>query len=214
MKVLVIGANGQIGQLIVDKLQGAGDFSPVAMIRKEEQVAGFKEKGIDSVLADLEGSVEDLAKAMEGSDAVVFTAGSGGTTGADKTLLIDLDGAVKCVEAAEKTGVKRFVMISALQANNRENWNDTLRPYYVAKHYADRMLAASSLDYTIIRPGGLLNEPGNGKVHAAATVERSTIPREDVAATVIAVLQNNHTVKKAFDLVSGEEPIADALGRL
>lgn len=128
MKVLVIGANGQIGQLIVENLQAADGFSPVAMVRKEEQKAGLKEKGITSVLADLEGPVEDLTKAMKGCDAVVFTAGSGGKTGADKTLLIDLDGAVKCVEAAEAANVKRFVMISALQANNRENWNDALRP--------------------------------------------------------------------------------------
>ncbi|AWW29218.1 SDR family NAD(P)-dependent oxidoreductase [Echinicola strongylocentroti] len=214
MKVLVIGANGQIGQLIVDSLQAAGDFSPIAMVRKEEQVAAFKEKGLDSVLADLEGPVEGLASAMEGVDAVVFTAGSGGKTGDDKTLLIDLDGAVKCIEAAEKTGVKRFVMISALQANNRENWNDSLRPYYVAKHYADRMLEMSSLDYTIIRPGGLLNEPGNGKVSAGGKLDRSTIPRADVAETVLEVLKTGHTINKSFDLVSGDDSIADALGKI
>ncbi|GGF40891.1 SDR family oxidoreductase [Echinicola rosea] len=214
MKVLVIGANGQIGHLIVESLQKADDFIPVAMVRKEEQVAALKERSVDTVLSDLEGPVEDLAKAMEGIDAVVFTAGSGGKTGDDKTLLIDLDGAVKCIEAAEKTGVKRFVMISALQANNRENWNDSLRPYYVAKHYADRMLEMSSLDYTIIRPGGLLNEPGTGKVNAGGQLDRSTIPRADVAQTVLEVLKTNRTIQKSFDLVSGDDSIADALRKV
>lgn len=118
------------------------------------------------------------------------------------------------MEAAEAANVKRFVMISALQANNRENWNDALRPYYVAKHYADRMLEMSKLDYTIIRPGGLLNEPGTGKVNAGGTLDRSTIPRADVAHTVLEALKTDRTVKKSFDLVSGERSIPKALEQL
>jgi uncharacterized protein YbjT (DUF2867 family) len=149
MKVLVVGANGQIGKQLIQLLKESNEYTVRAMVRKEEQVHEFKQNGIEAVMADLEGSVEDITVAASGCDAIVFTAGSGGHTGADKTLLIDLDGAGKTIEAAEKANIKRFVMVSALQAQTRENWNEKIKPYYVAKHYADKMLMHSNLTYTI-----------------------------------------------------------------
>jgi uncharacterized protein YbjT (DUF2867 family) len=211
VKILVIGANGQIGKHLVNLIQNSSDHTVTAMVRKEEQVKEFNDKGVQARLVSLEDSVDAIAKAMEGCNAVVFTAGSGGKTGADKTLLVDLDGAVKTVEAAEKVGVTRFIMVSALQANNRENWNEKIRHYYVAKHYADRALLSSSLNYTIVRPGGLLNEPGTGRIAAGEKIERSTIPREDVARTIFASLEEENTFRKSFDLVSGDDEIEDAL---
>ena len=214
LKVLVVGANGQIGKQLVGLLKESSDFSVRAMVRKEEQIKELEKSGIEGTLGNLEGTVEQLADAAKGCDAVVFTAGSGGQTGLDKTLLIDLDGAAKMVEAAEKAGVKRFIMVSALQAHNRENWNEQIKPYYVAKHYADRMLLQSDLTYTIIRPGGLLNEPGTGKVKASENLERGSIPREDVAKTILAVIKEENTFNKAFDLVSGGTPIEEAMKNL
>ena len=181
------------------------------MVRKKEQAEELKSQGIDVAVASLEGSVEDIAVAANGCDAIVFTAGSGGHTGLDKTLLIDLDGAAKTVEAAEQDGINRFVIVSALQANHRENWNKEMVPYYVAKHYADRMVETSNLDYTIIRPGGLLNEASTGKVTASANLETGSIPREDVAKTIYAALGAQETYKKSFDLISGETKIEEAL---
>ncbi|TCN25899.1 SDR family oxidoreductase [Mesobacillus foraminis] len=214
MKVLVVGANGQIGRHLVNLLQDSEEHTVRAMIRKEEQQDYFKSLGIEAVLASLEGTVEEIAEAAKGCDAIVFTAGSGGHTGLDKTLLIDLDGAVKTVEAAEMAGIKRFVMVSALQAHRRENWNEKIRPYYVAKHYADRALLQSGLTYTIVRPGGLINEPGTGKITAAENLERGTIPREDVARIVYKSLTEERTFNTSFDVISGESPIADALKTL
>ncbi|WP_226666524.1 SDR family oxidoreductase [Metabacillus litoralis] len=214
MKVLVVGANGQIGKQLVELLQNSKEFSVCAMVRKQEQADQLIKKGIEAVVADLEKSVEVLTNAVKGADAIVFTAGSGGSTGSDKTLLIDLDGAVKTMEAAEKAGVKRYIMVSALQANNRENWNENLRPYYVAKHYADKMLTQSSLDYTIIRPGGLLNEDGMNKIKAGEKLERGTIPRADVAQTIMASIKNKNTMKKAFDIISGETSIEESLQQI
>ncbi|KZZ83468.1 SDR family oxidoreductase [Bacillus sp. SJS] len=211
MKVIIAGANGQIGKQVVELLQNSGEHTPIAMVRKQEQADAFAEKGIETVLADLEGTVSDLENAVKGSDAIVFTAGSGGSTGSDKTLLIDLDGAGKLIEAAKQTGVQRFVMVSALQAHNRENWNEQLLPYYAAKHYADKELERSGLDYTIVRPGGLLNEPGTGKVSAAENLDRGSIPREDVAKVIAASLAENHTFKKSFDLISGDTSIEEAI---
>ncbi len=211
MKVAVIGANGQIGKKLVKLLHESDKHEVRAIVRKEEQASALRESGIEAATADLEGTVDHLTDSLQGCDAVVFTAGSGGHTGADKTLLIDLDGAAKTVEAAEKVGVKRFIMVSALQANNRENWNDQIRPYYAAKHYADRAVEQSSLTYTIIRPGGLVNEPGTGKVEAGEQLERGSIPREDVAAVVFHALQEAHTFNRSFDLVSGGKKISEAL---
>ena len=215
MKVLLIGSNGQIGKHLVQLLQESDEHSLKAMVRREEQAQALKESGVEAVVANLEGSVEELAIAIEGSDAVIFSAGSGGNTGADKTLLVDLDGAIKSIEAAEQVGAKRFIMVSAINADNRDGWADSpIKPYMAAKHYADKALLASGLNYTIVRPGGLLNEPGTGKVTVAESLIRGSVPREDVARTIIASLNEERTYRQSFDLVSGDTLIADALKNL
>lgn len=211
MKVFVVGANGQIGKHLVDLLKDSPDHTVRAMIRKEDQRKHFEKNGIEAAVVSLTGTVDEIANAAKGCDAIVFTAGSGGSTGADQTLLIDLDGAVKTIEAAENLGINRFIMVSAFQANNRESWNEAIKPYYVAKHYADRALLQSDLNYTIIRPGGLVNEPGTGKVTAAEELERGSIAREDVARTILASLTEENTYKRSFDLISGDTAIAEAL---
>lgn len=219
MKVLVVGANGKIGHQIVEKLHQDSAYTVRAMVRKEDQAAALKEKGIDAYLANLEDTVDNLAGAVKGMDAVIFSAGSGGSTGADKTLLIDLDGAVKMMEAAKKEQVDRFVMVSAFGADSRERWSEAIKSYYVAKYYADRELMQTDLNYTIVRPGALLDEAGTGKVKIAALLDlegsdKREVPREDVANVVIESLQNEQTYRKAFDLISGEEAITDALNQL
>ncbi|GAA0297709.1 uncharacterized protein YbjT (DUF2867 family) [Gracilibacillus halotolerans] len=211
MKVLVIGANGQIGQILIDQLQQSEYYEPIAMIRNVEQQSKFEEKGVQTVVGDLEGSVKDLEMAMQGVDAIVFTAGSGGKTGPDKTLLVDLDGASKTIEAAENLAVKRYIMVSAIQAHNRENWSEQIKPYFVAKHHADRILANSTLDFTIVRPGILVNETATGKIKIAENLERSTITRADVASTIVSVLKAENTLKKSFDLINGETEIEVAV---
>ncbi|MEC0236714.1 SDR family oxidoreductase [Paenibacillus kribbensis] len=211
MNVLVIGANGKVGRHLV-RLLGQNESHRVkAFIRNPDQAEELERLGAETVIADLEGTVSEIAAAVKGSDAIVFTAGSGGKTGADKTLLIDLDGAVKAMEAAEQAGIRRFIMVSALHAENREQWPESIKPYYVAKHYADRLLEASNLDYTILRPGGLTDEPGSGKVATGNNLGSHSISREDVAATVVAVLDEPQTYQRAIDLVSGSTPIAEAV---
>lgn len=214
MKVCVIGANGQIGRKLVNMLHESEEYTVRAMVRKEEQAEALREQGIEAVVADLEGTAAELAEAVSGCDAIIFTAGSGSHTGADKTLLVDLDGAVKSMEAAEQADVKRYIMVSALQAHHRENWNEKIRHYYVAKHYADRVLMDSNLTYTIVRPGRLTNEPGTGKVAIAENLPRASITREDVAKTVFHCLKNENTYRRGFDLIQGEEPIIEALNKL
>lgn len=211
MKVFVVGANGQIGKQLVDLLKASDEHTVRAMVRTEEQVKAFGEIGVETKLADLEGSIEDIAEAAKGCDAIVFTAGSGSHTGADKTMLIDLDGAAKTIEAAQQIGIKQYIMVSAIQANNRASWGKTPSYYMAAKHHADKILEQSGLTYTIIRPGGLINEPGTGRVQANENLEIGSIPREDVAKTIFASLANEHTYNRSFDLVSGETEIVEAL---
>jgi len=211
MKVLVVGANGQIGKHLVNLLKESDEHTVRALVRKEEQVEAFEKIGIEAKLVDLEGSVEAIVEAGQDCDALVFTAGSGSHTGADKTMLIDLDGAAKTIEAAEKIGIKQYIMVSAIYADRRENWGSTPSYYMVAKHHADKILKQSGLTYTIIRPGGLLNEPGTGKVSIAEHLTAGSIPREDVAKTIFASLSNKETFNRSFDLIAGENLIADAL---
>lgn len=214
MRVLVVGASGKIGKHLTYMLTESPTHTVRAMVRKEDQAKILKDSGIDTVVVNLEDNVEVIADAAKGCDAIIFVAGSGGSTGFDKTLLIDLDGAVKTMEAAEKIGIKRFLMVSALQANNRQNWNENIKPYYVAKHYADKRLEQSKLTYTIIRPGGLLNDPGTGKVIVAERLESGVIPREDVAKTLLYALDEPATYNRSFDLTSGDTPIHQALKAL
>ena len=215
MKVLLIGANGQIGKQVVNLLQESDEHTVRAMVRDDTQAAALQSKGVEAVVANLEGSVDEIATAIEGCDAVIFSAGSGGHTGPDKTLLVDLDGAVKSMEAAEKVGANRYIMVSAIQAHNRDSWsNSPIKPYMVAKHFADRALVASNLNYTIVRPGGLTNEAGTGRITAKENLQRDSIPREDVAQTLVAVLNEENTYKRSFDLIAGDIAISDALKNL
>ncbi|WP_027963657.1 SDR family oxidoreductase [Halalkalibacillus halophilus] len=214
MRVLVVGANGQIGSQVATLLKENNNHSPLAMIRDKDQADKFKKESIETTVADLEGSVDHLAEAAKGCEAVIFAAGSGGGTGADKTLLIDLDGAIKMVHAAEKAGVERFLIVSALQAHNRDNWNEQIKHYYVAKHYADEVLLDSKLSHTIVRPGGLTNDEATGKIQAAKDLGMGQISRSDVAKTLVAALDEKNTINKDFDLLSGDEEIATVLSKL
>jgi uncharacterized protein YbjT (DUF2867 family) len=198
----------------VEQLAQEGKHQVTAMIRKPEQADALKELGAQVVMGDLEGTVDELAEVMKDQNAIIFTAGSGGSTGADKTLLIDLDGAVKTMEAAEKQGISRYILVSAYGADQRSKWPEEIKPYYVAKHFADRALFASELNYTIIRPGGLKNEPGTGKVSVGADLKPGSIAREDVARVIAASLQEEKTYRMAFDLVAGNDAVPDALGKL
>ena len=208
MKIFIFGANGQIGKRLVDHLLEDGKHTITVGLRKEEQFPYFEEKQANPVLVDLEDTVDHIADKLAGIDAVVFTAGSGGGTGADKTLLIDLDGAVKTIEAAEKANVNQYVMVSAFGAGDRATWNEEIKPYYVAKYYADQALENSSLNYTIIRPGALTNEPGKGSV-SFDNQDDFHISRDDVAAVIAEVIGRDNAHRKAINLLPGDVPVKE-----
>mgnify|MGYP002510031240 CR=1 FL=1 len=216
MRVLIVGANGQVGKHLITYMQNHEEIKAVAMIRDEAQADFFNKIGAETVVADLEDDVDAIAKAAAGCDAIVFTAGSGPHTGKDKTLLIDLDGAVKTMQAAEQANIKRYIMISSFDTRRAaiQEASDSFAPYVVAKHYADEWLRSTDLDYTIIHPGLLTNDEANGKITAASTVGRDEIPRQDVAKVILTCLEKNTTIGKEFQVVKGTIEIDEAIEKL
>lgn len=216
MKVLVVGANGQVGKHLVKFIQETDNMEAKAMIRKEEQAPYFKDLGAEPVIVDLEEDPDNVAKAFQGVDAVVFTAGSGPNTGPDKTMMIDLDGAVKTIEAAKSSGVKRYVMVSSFDTTREaiQSAPESFAPYVVAKHYADDWLRKADLSHTIVHPGRLTNEEGTGQVEAAERVERGEVAREDVARVLLETLKNESTTGKEFQVVGGSTSIEEAMKSL
>ncbi len=214
MNVLVAGGHGQIGLRLLRLLADRGDTAR-GLIRNPDHVADLEEIGAVAVVCDLERAGDDeVAAAVEGSDAVVFAAGAGPGSGAERKRTVDLGGAEKLIAACERTGVERYVMVSAMGVD-REPYGDQMRPYYEAKRDADAALRASALAYTIARPGGLTDEPGTGSIEVGTPLERSgQVTRDDVAATLAAVLAEPRTIGLTFDLLNGDSPIAEALASI
>jgi uncharacterized protein YbjT (DUF2867 family) len=212
VRVLVIGANGTTGRLLVERL-AASDHDVRAMIRNEEQADALRELGATPVIGDLEG---DLASAFDDVEAVAFCAGSGGSTGADATLRVDLHGAVRSIDECLDRDISRYVMLSSISAGDPMAGGESMRHYLAAKHAADRILSASGLDATIVRPGGLTDDDATGEIEVGvpALPERGDIPRADVAATIAACLERPSTIGATFELISGSTPIAEALDQL
>lgn len=212
MRVLIVGAHGQIGQRLI-KQMSQGPHQGRAMIRDPDQADSLRNLGADEiVVADLES---DCSDALDGCDAVIFTAGSGGHTGPEKTRAVDRDGAIGLIDATREAGVQRFVMVSSMGADAPESGSEKMQPYLHAKRAADDHLRESGLRYTIVRPGSLTDEQGSGRVDAAEDLGRyGEVPRDDVAAVLLAVLDASNTHGKHFELLAGDTPITEAIANL
>jgi uncharacterized protein YbjT (DUF2867 family) len=215
MEVAVVGGHGAIALRLLRLLSERGDRAR-GLIRNPDHVADVEATGATAVGADIENLDADaIARSIAGVNAVVFAAGAGPGSGPARKRTVDYGGAVKLIEAARMSEISRYVIVSAIGANHPERWSDEMRPYYEAKAAADREVAESGLDFTIVRPGGLTDEPGTNLIAAAADLGRyGQVPRDDVAATLLGCLDEPATVGKAFDLLEGETPIAEALARL
>lgn len=212
MHVFIAGANGQIGQYLLQEMADSGHEAR-ALIRHPDQGPDLQKLGAtETVLGDLE---HDCSEAMRGCDAVIFTAGSGPHTGPDKTIDVDQNGAIQLVDTAKAMGIKRFIMVSTMRAEEPEKGPEKLRHYLQAKRNADEHLKSSGLNYTIVRPGRLTNDDGSGKVEVSTRLETfGEIPRQDVARVLLAVLDSDNTDNRVFDVVAGGTPVQDALASL
>lgn len=206
MKVLVIGANGNTGSRVIRQL-AESQHNPVAMIRNPSHRARFDQLGVPTVLADLEYPIDH---AVQGCDAIIFAAGSGGKTGKDKTVLIDHIGAIRSMVAAQVNGVSRYIMLSSI--NNDINSQSAIAHYHRAKAHADHHLIESELDYTIVCPGGLTDDAGTQLVSVSPELNgRGLTSRENLASTLVGCLDLDNTVGKSFSLLDGDTPLGDAL---
>jgi len=213
MDVVVVGGHGQIAQRLLALLARDGSRAR-GVVRRREQVEALAALGAEGVLFDLERD-EDLAARLDGADAVVFAAGAGPGSGVERKRTVDFGGAVKLVAACREAGVARYVMVSSVGAQDPAAVAGAMRPYLEAKADADGALRASDLDWTIVRPGRLTDDPGTGRIEASLELgRRAVIPRDDVAATLHAVLDAPNTVGKTFELFGGDVAIAEAVRAL
>ena len=202
-KILVVGANGTTGKEIVNLLNQSQYFEPYAMVRKPEQEEQFKSKGIKTILADLE---EDVSNTTKGMDKVIFAAGSGGK----KVKEVDENGAKKIIDASKKDGIKKFVMLSSMGADQPEE-ADQLKDYLKAKHNADMYLKDSGLNYAIVRPGSLNNNKLSNKIELSEKLnKRGEISRSDVAQVLARVANDDVANNETFEIIDGSTLIADA----
>lgn len=212
MRVAIAGGHGQIAQHLERQLVARGDEA-VGIVRNPDHVADLEALGADAIVLDLENaSLADVVAQISGLDAVVFAAGAGPGSGAARKDTVDRAAAVLLAEAAYAAGVWRYVMISAIgAATGGQGRDDVFGAYLDAKKAADDHVMASSLDWTVLRPGRLTDEPGTGHVTLSVEVDDGEVPREDVAAAVVAILDEPGTARTVANLVSGPTPVVAAV---
>jgi uncharacterized protein YbjT (DUF2867 family) len=215
MRVVIAGGHGKIA-LILERLLAQRGDSVAGFIRNPDHAADLQAAGADTLVVNLENaSVDEVASHLDGADAVVFAAGAGPGSGAARKETVDRDAAILLADAAEAAKVSRYVMISSMGADAEapdEAGDPVFVAYLRAKGAADdNVRARKTLDSTIVRPGLLTNDPGTGRVTIADDTGRASIPREDVAAVLLAVLDTPGTAGQTFEVISGDTPIADAV---
>ncbi len=213
-RIFQIGAAGGVGRRLVALLHAQG-HQVTGMHRAGGQESVIQEAGGTPVVGDLIGdSMASLADRLAGHDAVVFSAGAHGT-GADQTTAIDGQGLEKAVGAATSAGVRRFVLVSVfMDAARDQPRSEGFEHYMSVKRAADVCLAASELDWLILRPGVLLDEPGTGLVNAGTSIAYGAVPRDDVAAFIAASIFESDLNRTDIELTAGDVPIPDAIDRL
>ncbi|WP_353809015.1 SDR family oxidoreductase [Agromyces sp. SYSU T00194] len=215
MRIVIAGGHGQIALLLERRLADAG-HEPVALIRNPDHEADVVAAGAVPVLLDLEATDQDtLARVLDGADAAVFAAGAGPGSTPERKGTVDRDASVLLADAAVQAGVPRLVQVSAMSADRYEAGSDDIFQIYLqAKSEADAQLRDTDLDWTIVRPGRLTDEPATGGVEIGESLPRGEVPRDDVAAVIAELLTSGAGVRWQFDLVSGETPVGDAVAAL
>jgi uncharacterized protein YbjT (DUF2867 family) len=214
-RVAVVGGHGKVARHLHPLLVRAG-HTPVALVRNDAHRLQLEELGAEVGLLDIERSTaEDFARAFDGCQAVVFAAGAGADGKVERKRTVDLEGSLKSIEGAKVARIRRFVQVSAMAVDDpvRPDASPVWRAYVEAKREADEALRASGLDWTILRPGRLTDDPGRLRVVIGRDVPEGDIPRADVAAVIVAVHDNDGTISKQWDVVQNGLTIAEALDR-
>lgn len=212
MRIAIAGGHGKIALRLTRLLKARGD-EVISLIRNPGHADDVREAGGQPVVCDLENAtVDEVTDAIRGAGAVVFAAGAGPGSGAERKLTMDRDGAIKLLAAAVAAGAPRYLIVSSVGAENPPDDDDGFSVYLRAKAQADAAVRASDRDWTIVRPGPLTDDPGTGRVRISTDRFRGEIPRDDVAAVLEALLSDPPVaVGKILYLKSGEHPIDRAL---
>ncbi|MFC9649177.1 MULTISPECIES: SDR family oxidoreductase [unclassified Streptomyces] len=212
MRIVIAGGHGQIA-LRLERLLAARGDEAAGIIRDPAQAADLRDAGAEPVVLDLESaSVEEVAEVLKGADAAVFAAGAGGGSGAARKETVDKGAAVLFADAAERAGVRRHVVVSSMGANPDHQGDEVFDAYLRAKGAADAYVRSrSGLDWTILRPGMLTNDPGTGLVRLAESTGRGPVPRDDVAAVLAELVRTTGTAGRTLELIGGTVPVAEAV---
>ena len=214
MRIAIAGGHGQIALQLTRLLHARGD-DVISLIRNPAHADDVRDAGCEPVVCDLEGAtVDEVTDAIRGADAAVFAAGAGPGSGAERKLTVDRDGAIKLLAAAVAVNAPRYVIVSAVGAENPPDGDEVFQVYLRAKAEADAAVRGSDRQWTIVRPGGLTDDPGTGRVLLTTDPFRGEVTREDVAAVVAAVLGEYPSIGKIFYVNGGEDPIDQALAAI
>jgi uncharacterized protein YbjT (DUF2867 family) len=212
MQVTVLGASGRTGFHVVRLLIARG-HTVRAGLRSRKRAEVFRDVKADPVVADVTADPEDLVEAFKNSEVVINAIGAPDPE-PESVNLVDRDGAITAMRAAEKAGVARFIQLSAQFADSPDQGDRLVRSILLAKQVSDSVLQRSALTWTIVRPGTLTDGPATGRVKAAGHLEPGRIARQDVAAVLVGVLAEPLTENRGFDVVSGDFPVGPALATL
>ncbi|SNS49524.1 Putative NADH-flavin reductase [Micrococcales bacterium KH10] len=215
MRIVIVGGHGQIA-LQATTLLAAQGHAVVGLIRNPAHEADVVARGGTAAVLDIEqANVADLVQVIRGADAVVFAAGAGPGSGAERKWTVDRDGAMLTADAAEVAGVKRLVVVSAMNADDADTGSsDVFQIYLRAKAEADASVRSRDLDWTIIRPGSLTDEPGTGLVAIGEDVGYGSIAREDVAHIIVDSIVHRSAIRTQFNAIAGEIPVGRALSEV
>jgi nucleoside-diphosphate-sugar epimerase len=219
MRVVIAGAHGQVARRLGRLLSSRGD-TVAGIVRNPDHRADLESDGVEPVVLDLEqASVDDVAAVVAGADAVVFAAGAGPGSGIGRKFTVDRDAALLLADAAERAGVRPYLLVSSMGVEQaRQGTPRGMDPVFAAYLQAklaaeDRILPRPTLDTTIVRPGALTDDPGTGRVTLGHGIERGEVPRDDVAAVLVAMLDAGKT-NEVVELTAGDTPIAEAVAAL
>lgn len=212
MRIVIAGGHGQIA-LRLERLLSAGGHEVAGIIRNADQEEALREAGAEPVVMDLESAtVEMVSEVLTGADAVVFAAGAGPGSGAERKATVDRGAAVLCADAAERAGVRRYLVVSSMGADADRAGDEVFDAYLRAKGAADDYVRAKrGLEWTILKPGMLTNDAGTGLVRLEASTGRGPVPRDDVAAVLAELVETPATAGLTLELVSGSVPVTVAV---
>ncbi|WOD13035.1 SDR family oxidoreductase [Pseudomonas sp. NyZ704] len=212
--IFIIGATGGVGSRLGPMLVAAG-HTVTGLHRKPEQADSLRASGVQPCHGDIiDMTADGLAKASQGHDVIVFSAGAAGS-GPDRTTAIDGNGPIKAIEAAKANGISRFYLVSVfLDALRDQPPKEGFEHYMKMKREADNALVASDLEWVILRPGTLISEDGNGLVNANRAIPYGKVARGNVAATLAALIDSPEINREIIELTNGNTPVLDAIRSL